>query len=69
MTKKELDLLVCSADDIINNLLDLIESIDRNVYSRAQEVADANNWLKWSNAECTTTECLEICFNLTRKQF
>jgi hypothetical protein len=66
---QELDLLATASGDIINQLLNALEELAPEWYSRAQIVADADDFLKWLNGEGTDEEMRAISLNLTGKDF
>jgi len=57
---QELDPLACSAENIINDLLDIIENSLPELYSSSNEVLKADKWLAWFNGELMDEEIKEF---------
>lgn len=64
ITMQEYEALLHNAEQIINSLLDIVEKQCPAIYSKSDEVAHADDWLKWLNGEMTDGEIKEA-FNFT----
>jgi len=59
-SEEELDELVTSAEMIINKLMDIIQEMQPELYSRSNVIMCADDWLKWKNGEAMNNEVRDI---------
>lgn len=67
--QKELELLAESAEMLIDDLMSMIERLDIDLYTKADLIAQADDWLKWYNGELNNEDEQEVCQQLTNKNF